>query len=121
MNVFTEAEAAKKICHQSLAASLETFEKCIGSRCMAWQFVSTSPKLLYARSEHYSPDEYDRISRVPFHDVATPTEPDPRPKHVPPSYTWNPKERAWVEPEEEQRARTKGYCGLAVRGGPGRD
>lgn len=74
---------------------------CIASACAMWRI-------------EYSPSRRLRMAV----DTKATSQPD-RPGDVPPSWIFSPYDpeegdpAGWVEPEDEQKARRQGYCGLA--------
>jgi hypothetical protein len=75
---------------------------CIGSACMMWRWFDLAPA----------------CRRVAFGDL---NEEPARPAHVPASWKWCSWEGelpfsatwGWLEPDEEAKARRRGYCGLS--------
>lgn len=78
---------------------------CIGSGCALWQWGH----------------QVRRRVILPNQETAA-VEP-PKPAHVPASWTFSPYEpydgepSQWVQPEDEARLETNGYCGLVLRPG----
>ena len=96
-NTVTPDEAVERCCPM-----VATWAGCAVAGCMAWRWAPDIPRRQFAGCDDPSADD----------------EP-PRPSTVPADWLWVPSSdeadgiACWIEPDDEWRARWRGYCGLA--------